>query len=45
MREVFFLAYHLHWSREEILNLSVPERSGYMEMLREQLKERRSAHG
>lgn len=37
-REVFFLAYHLHWSHAEIHSLPVPERRRYVEMLEEQLK-------
>jgi hypothetical protein len=36
--EVYFLAYHLHWSRAEILGLPVPERHRYVELLREQLE-------
>jgi hypothetical protein len=37
-QEVFFLAYHLHWSRTEILALPVPERRRYVELLEDQLK-------
>ena len=43
MHEVFFLAYHLHWSRQDILDLSVPERLGYVELLQEQLKREEKA--
>lgn len=42
-QEIFFLAYHLHWSREEILRLPVPERRKYVEMLEEQLKREQEA--
>lgn len=37
-QEVFFLAYYLHWSREDILGLAIPERRRYLELLEEQLK-------
>ena len=38
MRETFFLAYYLHWSRAEILDLPIPERRQYLELLAEQLR-------
>jgi hypothetical protein len=38
LREVFTLAYHLKWSRDDILALPVPERRSYLELLREQLE-------
>jgi hypothetical protein len=38
LREVFTLAYHLHWSPDDILALPVPERRRYLELLREQLE-------
>ena len=38
MRETFFLAYYLHWSREDILELPIPERRQYLELLAEQLR-------
>jgi hypothetical protein len=38
MQEVFSLAYYLHWSREEILNLPIPERRRYLQLLAEQLE-------
>jgi Family of unknown function (DUF6760) len=38
LREVFTLAYHLKWSRDDILALPVPERRRYLELLREQLE-------
>lgn len=31
--EIFYLAYHLHWSRTEIMNLAIPERHDYIRML------------
>jgi hypothetical protein len=31
--ETFYLAYHLHWSRNDILALDVPERQDYVRML------------
>jgi hypothetical protein len=42
-REVFFLAYHLHWSHAEIHALPVLERRRYVEMLAEQLKREEEA--
>ncbi len=38
LREVFTLAYHLKWSRDDILSLPVPERLRYLELLGEQLQ-------
>jgi hypothetical protein len=43
LQEVFFLAYHLHWSRDAILGLSVPERGRYVELLQEQLRQEEQA--
>jgi hypothetical protein len=37
MQHVFFLAYYLHWSREAILGLPIPERHRYLQLLTEQL--------
>ena len=43
-REIFALAYHLHWAPSEILALPVPERRAYLHLLVEQLDlERRAA--
>ena len=43
-REIFALAYHLHWTPGEILALPVPERRAYLHLLVEQLElERRAA--
>jgi hypothetical protein len=45
LREVFTLAYHLKWSRDDILGLPVPERRRYLELLHEQLeREAESVH-
>lgn len=38
LQEVFLLAYKLHWSRQEILALPVPERRRYLKLLGEQLQ-------
>jgi hypothetical protein len=42
-RDVFFLAYHLHWGHAEILGLPVPDRRRYVALLEEQLKRERDA--
>jgi hypothetical protein len=42
-REVFLLAYHLHWSPDSVLALPVPERRGYLELLQTQLERERDA--
>ena len=36
--EIFFLAYHLHWSRNDILALDVAERRTYVRMLAERIE-------
>jgi hypothetical protein len=36
--EVFFLAYHLHWSRSEILALDAEERRTYVRMLADRIE-------
>ncbi|MFG3257559.1 DUF6760 family protein [Streptomyces sp. NPDC048172] len=41
--EVFFLAYHLHWSHDDILALPTEERWFYTRRLSEQLQEERAA--
>ena len=38
MQEVFSLAYYLHWSRDDILSLPIPERRRYLQLLAEQLE-------
>lgn len=37
-QEIFLLAYYLHWSRKEILELPIPERHTYLMLLGEQLE-------
>ncbi|MEU6232942.1 DUF6760 family protein [Kitasatospora sp. NPDC047058] len=37
-QEIFFLAYHLHWGRDEILGLPTEERWHYVRQLVEQLE-------
>jgi hypothetical protein len=37
-REVFFLAYHLHWDSAEILTMSTDERWAYVRLLADQLE-------
>ena len=43
MQEIFNLAYYLHWSREDILNLPIPERRRYLQLLFEQLQREQPA--
>lgn len=41
---MFYLAYHLHWGRDEVMNLPTPERRAYLELLAEQIeREQRAA--
>jgi hypothetical protein len=35
---VFFLAYHLHWSWNEIMSLEVAERGAFVQLLIEQIE-------
>jgi hypothetical protein len=46
---VFFLAYHLHWSPSETVDLPVADRWAYVHLLLEQLERERDqieeAHG
>lgn len=37
-REIFYLAYHLHWAHEDILGLATDERRAFLELLNEQLQ-------
>ena len=37
-QEVFFLAYHLHWSHDEILSLDWAERRTYLQLLVDQIE-------
>lgn len=38
-REVFFLAYHLHWSHAELMDMAVGERHHYVRLLAEQIEQ------
>jgi hypothetical protein len=42
-QEVFLLAYHLHWSHRDILDLPIPERQRYLDLLQEQLRREEEA--
>ncbi len=37
-QQVFYLAYHLHWGRDEVLSLATDERRTYLRLLQEQLE-------
>jgi hypothetical protein len=37
-KEVFFLAYHLHWSWQELMDMDVEERRAYTHLLVEQIE-------
>ncbi|HEX8573150.1 MAG TPA: DUF6760 family protein [Allosphingosinicella sp.] len=37
-QEVFFLAYHLHWSWSEIMDLDCSERRTFVKLLAEQIE-------
>jgi hypothetical protein len=37
-KEVFYLAYHLHWGHEEIMDLSTDDRWAYVRLLNEQME-------
>jgi hypothetical protein len=37
-REIFFLAYHLHWSWSELMSLDSEERRSYLRLLVEQIE-------
>ena len=36
--EAFYLAYHLHWSRTEIMSLDISERLEFVRMLAERIE-------
>jgi hypothetical protein len=42
-REVFLLAYHLHWSPDAVLDLPASERRAYLRLLQDQLESERQA--
>ena len=37
-KEIFFLAYHLHWSWGEIMALDIDERRAFVQLLVEQIE-------
>jgi hypothetical protein len=37
-REVFFLAYHLHWSWEELMNMPSDDRRAFVRLLIDQIE-------
>jgi hypothetical protein len=37
-KEIFFLAYHLHWSWSEIMALATDERQSFVRLLIEQIE-------
>ena len=41
--EVFFLGYHLHWSRSEVMDMECDERRAFVDLLIAQI-ERENAH-
>jgi hypothetical protein len=40
-REVFFLAYHLHWGHAETMDMPTDERWAYVRMLTDQVERER----
>lgn len=43
-QQIFYLAYHLHWPRSEILNMETRERWGYVSMLAQRIQEENQAY-
>jgi hypothetical protein len=43
-REVFYLSYHLHWSRAEIVGLDVTERRAFVQLLAEEIDRQNRAY-
>jgi hypothetical protein len=37
-QELFFLAYHLHWSWTELMDMDIGERKAYVRLLMEQIE-------
>ena len=37
-KEIFFLAYHLHWSWTELMEMDTAERRAYVELLVDQIE-------
>jgi hypothetical protein len=42
-REVFFLAYHLHWGPGEVLDLPIDDRWAFVRLLADQLEHEHEA--
>jgi hypothetical protein len=42
-KEVFFLAYHLHWGYDEIVSLAIDERWVYVRLLADRLENEQDA--
>jgi hypothetical protein len=42
-KELFFLAYHLHWGHSEVMDLSIDERWAFVRLLSEQLEREQDA--
>ena len=42
-REVFFLAYHLHWSHPDVMDLPTDERRIYVRLLADQIEGEQAA--
>jgi hypothetical protein len=42
-QEVFFLAYHLHWSHAELMALETTERQAFVKLLVEQIERENAA--
>ena len=40
---MFFLAYHLHWGYDELLDMPVDDRWGFVRLLKEQLEREKGA--
>lgn len=37
-QEIFYLAYHLHWSWSDLMNLDLGERRAYVRMLAQRIE-------
>ena len=43
-QHVFYLAYHLHWPRSDILEMDIRERWRYVSMLAQRIQEENQAY-
>ena len=43
-QQVFYLAYHLHWPKSEILSMDTSERWSYVNMLVRRIQEENQAY-